>query len=304
MSENKNEYRDPFISVIIPVYNCPEGLRDTLQSLVNQDFPKGRYEILPVDNNSTDETPDVIGEFEKKYPGLVRGLAERDIQSSYAARNKGIKNAKGEVLVFIDADMWTEEDFLKVVADSFEEREEKYVGFDVEIVVEDSNLVSEYNKLTGFQIERHMKENYYAGAGNIAVSKKIFEEVGLFDYNLISSGDSEFGKRVYGNGFKMEYRGDTKLYHPARNSLLSIIKKWFRIGRGNYQLTENHTDKFPSTERSVFNPKYLLPEHPDNFSKMVIGWDELRFTKKLNFYLMKWFYRIFKHFGYVYEKSR
>lgn len=72
------------ISVIIPVYNDAEGLRDTLESLVDQEFD-GDYEILPVDNNSADNTGEVIEEFERNYPKLVRGLEENEIQSSYAA---------------------------------------------------------------------------------------------------------------------------------------------------------------------------------------------------------------------------
>lgn len=105
----EKESKLPEISIIIPVYNDPVGLTNTINSLVKQDF-KGKYEILIVDNGSDDNTPEIIQKFEKKYSNLVEGFKENEIQSSYAARNKGIKKSRGEILVFIDADMWADRD--------------------------------------------------------------------------------------------------------------------------------------------------------------------------------------------------
>ena len=100
------------VSVVIPVYNDPSGLQDTLESLVAQNFPKDQYEIIVVDNGSTDKTLDVAKMHADKYPQLVKYVIEDNIQSSYAARNKGIIVAKGELISFIDADMTVREEWL------------------------------------------------------------------------------------------------------------------------------------------------------------------------------------------------
>ena len=89
---------NPFVSVIVPVYNDPEGIRDCLTALSEQSYPDDRYEVIVVDNGSTDSTRSVISEF----PVTFR--IEDEIQGSYAARNTGIANAHGDVFGFVDAD--------------------------------------------------------------------------------------------------------------------------------------------------------------------------------------------------------
>ena len=165
------------ISVIIPVYNDPEGLRDTLESLVDQDFD-GEYEVLVVDNNSTDCTGEVIGEFEESYPDLVRGLEEDDIQSSYAARNKGVEESEGSVLCFVDADMWVDSDWLSSVNRFMDESGADYVGCNVETVRNSDSFASLYNSLKAFDVERYLENEHYAPTCCLVVRKRVFDEVG------------------------------------------------------------------------------------------------------------------------------
>ena len=77
-------------------------MNKVLASLVEQDFPKEQYEIIVADNRSTDKSLDVAQEYTKNYPYLVKYVIEDKIQSSYAARNKGINTAKGSILAFTD----------------------------------------------------------------------------------------------------------------------------------------------------------------------------------------------------------
>lgn len=74
------------ISVIIPVYNDPAGLQDTLQSLVIQESP-GKFEIIVADNGLTDGTVQVAEKYCSRHEGLIKIVVEDNIQSSYAARN-------------------------------------------------------------------------------------------------------------------------------------------------------------------------------------------------------------------------
>lgn len=76
----------PCVSVIVPVYNDPTGIRDTLTALTKQTYPTERVNILPIDNGSTDETRDVIRQFEREHENVTL-VVEDEIQGSYAARN-------------------------------------------------------------------------------------------------------------------------------------------------------------------------------------------------------------------------
>lgn len=291
----------PLISVIIPVYNDIEGIVRTLNSLLKQTYPKELYEIIVVDNNSSDDTPKIIQRYMEKYPSFIIGLSENEIQSSYAARNKAITHSKGDVLAFIDSDMWVEKKWLTNIAEIFNDKKPKYVGFNVKNIITRRTIPSVYDKITGFPIEFYMKKYKFAGAGCIAVSRKIFDEIGMFNHRMISAGDDEFGNRVFKKGYTFIYKKDIKMYHPARDSLVSLIKKWYRIGRGSFQLDRIHSVKRSKFKNFLLNPIYFfLP--PSKWERNTIRKSRESSFIKIVFFLMGWLKNIIFRLGYIYEK--
>ena len=102
MDKSKN----PLISVIIPVKNNPVGITLLLESLKKQTLSKNQFEIIVVDNGSTDHTREVIEQFSVK-------LFTKKTPGSYSARNLGIKKAKGRYVVFTDSDCITSPKWLE-----------------------------------------------------------------------------------------------------------------------------------------------------------------------------------------------
>ena len=98
-------------SIIVPVYNDPQRIQKLLYQLVNQSYDN--FEIIICDNGSTDSTLQIVQNYCTKYPDLVQIVSENKIQSSYAARNKGIKISKGEILAFTDSDCLPELNWLE-----------------------------------------------------------------------------------------------------------------------------------------------------------------------------------------------
>ena len=93
----------PFVSVIIPTYNRAERLRGTVESFVAQQYPSDRFEIILVDNASTDDTPAEIERLATEFP-RIRGLVENR-RGAHWARNAGATVSLGEILYFTDDDM-------------------------------------------------------------------------------------------------------------------------------------------------------------------------------------------------------
>ncbi len=113
------------LSVVIPTYNRAEVIRVCLASLAAQTFPQDRFEVLVVDDGSTDETPEVVRTFESHVP--VRALRLESNLGRAAARNRGIQQARGDVVVFVDSDVFPVPGFLEAHAE-IHARSDRAVG--------------------------------------------------------------------------------------------------------------------------------------------------------------------------------
>ncbi|OVE86422.1 glycosyltransferase [Natronolimnobius baerhuensis] len=230
------------VSIIVPVYNDPDGIAATLESIGPQLGPK--TELLVVDNGSTDRTPSVVAEYERKFDH-VELVVEDEIQSSYAARNTGARQSTGSVCAFVDADMTVPPDWLEQVRRTMATRDEHYVGCNVELTLPDEpTLPARYDHHTGFPVKQYISRQDFTPTCCLLVRREVFEDVGLFDHRLISGGDKEFGNRVVDAGYSIHFAENVTLYHPVRESLRALITKDHRVGRGLCQLQQYHPDRY------------------------------------------------------------
>lgn len=292
-------------SVIVPVYNDPIGLKDTLDSLVKQDFPENSFEIIIADNGSTDHTLSIINRFTRKYPETIRMVQEKQIRSSYAARNKGIRAARGLVICFIDADMSVKNDWLSNIKKFFNDNNLVYMGCKVEVILTKRTLSGLYNKMLAFPVEFYISELNFAPTCCLTVLKEIFSMVGLFNENLISGGDHEFGNRVSDAGHKMHFEPDLEMRHPARYTLKQLLKKSFRIGRGSKQMSFYYPERYNMGKTKIFNPRYFFPIKALLFFAWTMRkndlWSNLNCSDKLLIILIHWCCLLTHHLGYIYE---
>src|SRR5581483_1612769 len=175
----------PFASVIVPAFNAARTIGDTLEALLAQDYPSGRLEVIAVDNRSTDGTAAVMC----RYP--VRVEVERRMQSSYAARNTGLRTARGSVLLFTDADCLPEPGWARALVAALADEDAGAAAGRIE-PAEATTLVER------FQVEERVLDAAnaftrpplpFAQTANAAYRRTIFERVGLFDPTLVSGGD-------------------------------------------------------------------------------------------------------------------
>lgn len=131
------------LSIIVPVYNmATDGkLQFCMDSLVNQTLSKNDYEIIAVDDASTDCSLDILREYEKKYKALVKVIHYETNKRQGGAKNEGLKKARGEWIGFIDSDDWVTPDYYEKLLKKAEETGADMVGCDYSLVTEHTDRV-------------------------------------------------------------------------------------------------------------------------------------------------------------------
>lgn len=275
--------------VIVPVYNDPDGIQLTLNSLSAQTAASCR--VVVVDNGSTDETRDVA-ESQIRDEDEVELIVESEIQGSYAARIAGIKHSERDILGFIDADETVDDDWLETALKAMDEQDVDYLGCNVKLTLPEDTLVGRYNVRTGFPVKQYLENENYAPTCALLVRREVFEHVGLFDARLISGGDREFGERVHEAGYDQGYAEGAVVYHPARTRFESLAKKNFRVGRGFCQKQRYYPERYG-------NPG--IPPRPSGPGNNDEEDDELSLTTRLAFAFLSFAMLTCRGLGYYYE---
>jgi len=230
----------PFVSIIVPVYNAEKTIEKCIKSLLNQIYPKNKYEIIIVDNNSNDKTIEII----KKY--LVKILKKTKIQSSYAARNKGIKNAKGEILAFTDADCIADKNWLKNGIKGFANKNVGCVAGEIKSS-NPENYIEEYladkKELSQLKISNEFPLPYPKTA-NAFYKKEVFDKIGLFEEKWISGGDADLAWRMQlETNYKIKFAPNSIVYHKHRSTIKSMFGQCIKWGIGSSLLQKKYPNK-------------------------------------------------------------
>ena len=240
-------------SIIVPVYNNPADLRKCIESLKALDYPAQKYEIIVVDNNSTDGTAAVAREMG------VTCLSETRFQSSYAARNTGIKAAKGTFIAFTDSDCVADKDWLKAIdAVSDDEGAGCFAGeilsvpptTTVERFSDKIGLLRQKGPLSGW----HFKP--YAQTANAVYRKSVFDQIGLFDPTTNSGGDAAIAWRMLDQTpYTIRFVPEAIVYHHHRTSVPDLYSQFRRYGGGKMSWALSQHDyqppAIPALEKDV-----------------------------------------------------
>ncbi|MEI6331181.1 MAG: glycosyltransferase family A protein [Pseudanabaena sp. ELA645] len=170
-----------FVSVIIPVYNDSEPLKICLEALENQTYPKDLYEVIVVDNGS-DATQDIkrlVSHFDQAETFY------ESFPSSYAARNKGLQKAKGQIIAFTDADCIPDPNWIQNgVRNLLQVPNCGLVAGKIDIFFRDSHrptAIELYESIIDFDQEYFLKNSCFGMTANIFTFKEVIENVGDFN---------------------------------------------------------------------------------------------------------------------------
>jgi glycosyltransferase involved in cell wall biosynthesis len=257
------------ITVILCTFNRRQSLAETLESIVASRLPNGvEWDVLVVDNNSTDNTRKVAEDFSRRYPRRFRYVFEPKPGKSFAL-NTGIGEARGNVLAFVDDDVIVDPDWLQGLTAAL--RDDEWAGTGGRTLPAETLSTPSWFSLdlagalcAYFDLGDVPCELDRAPYGaNMAFRKEMFEKYGLFRTDLGPSPnpeiprpneDTEFGRRLMSAGERLRYEPSAIVRHPIPKDRLRkqyFLAWWFDHGRAQSRVKGNGA-------RVWGIPRYLL----------------------------------------------
>ena len=225
-----------FLSVIICTYNRDKHIRRALESLARQNYDRSAYEIIVVDNNSTDKTSEIIHQFKQEHPEYNIVLTEEKQQGLSFARNKGLALAKGDYVSYIDDDGIAREDYVRQIKQYVEQfptdvafggkvlpkyekgKEPAWMSSYIERII---SIVDLGDKV------KVLKKIYPVGC-NMFFKKSVLEEIGGFNTALkLRADDKYIFFKIREAGYRVLYLPNVVVWHfidDFRNSLVYVKK--------------------------------------------------------------------------------
>ena len=245
----------PACSVIVPTYRRPTQLVRCLEALSRLDYPRGRYEVIVVDDGGSIAAADLTTAFHDR---LRLVLLTQPHGGPAAARNLGAAHAEGELLLFTDDDCMPDPRWLQVLARRFVEAPERATGGHT-VNVLDGNLYASTSQLIidvgyahnncGTDTARFFTTN------NLAVPAADFRQVGGFDPSFRTSEDREFCTRWIDHGLRLDFEPSAVVNHAHDLSFRTFCRQHFAYGRGALRY---HTKQARRANRVRIEPAYYL----------------------------------------------
>ncbi len=295
----------PQYSIVIPTYNRARFLLKTLDSVCNQTIPPEKYEILVINDGSTDDTEETISNLKSQILKPEIRYFKIENGGPAKARNKGIKESRGEIIFFTDDDCVVPPDWMATLLDGYKRHPEvvgaggwykysnkssknkyfqKYIDFNIN---KNNEIFEVENKTNIFDF------NWAGNTANMSYKKAVLEEIRGFDENLYFAGavDWELKKNVQRRGYYLLYI-PLIVNHLKIFNFINFFKKSFNQGRGRYYMFLKYPDLFLNYDVDFFKFFKRLIIYALNDTKFFFAY----FTKTLGLFLGRCYAKHIKPF--------
>lgn len=247
------------ISAIISTYNREKYLPKLFNSISNQEYED--VEILVVDNNSPGNTKELTHSFQKANKQLNIHYYLETQQGLSFGRNRGIKEAKGDIIIFLDDDAFLSKTYFKTIAHCFNNYPDA-MAIGSKILLEYESTIPKWenpylNSLLGYfnlgENSKYFSKKKYPRGSNMCFRSKVFKQIGMFNTELGRIGNELGGGeekdlffRMYQQGLKALYIPDAIIYHTVpkeRTTYQFIRKQALGTGESEYLRIKNKGPK-------------------------------------------------------------
>lgn len=266
----------PLISVIVPVYNQVETLGRSLKSLQLLDYPASNFEIIVIDNGCTDGSSEIL----RRENGIR--LINELRRGAYAARNAGLRFAKGEIVAFTDPDCLVEPNWLTEISAAFYDPGTR-------VLLGNRRPAKDYGAVALLADYESQKDEYvlssidalkyYGYTNNMAVRKEVFAAIGVFP-EVLRGGDTVFVQKVverFGCG-SVNFNPSMKVCHLEIDAIAPYMEKVFIYGRSHQRNQAmikssplSYRDRLNIYKRTIAGRKLKFPAAIALFALLTAG---------------------------------
>jgi succinoglycan biosynthesis protein ExoA len=244
-----------YLSVVIPVRNEERFIADTLLSLINQEYPRNRFELLVVDGQSSDRTRDVVERIIRENHGVAISLLDNPGILSSSARNIGIRAARGKLISVIDGHVSIPDRFLFQNMERLKEANgalclSRPAPLDVPglnggkpywLAIARKSWLGHSTKSFIYSKYEGFVDPMSAG---FAYDRSVFDKVGYFDESFDAAEDVEFHYRLKQAGILAYTAPELLIYSYPRESVAALFRQQIRYGEGRARLVKKHPEAF------------------------------------------------------------
>jgi len=229
------------VTIIVPVYNGERTIAKCLDSLVHQDYEPALFDIVVVENGSTDQSKSII----EQFPVI---LVQCEKKGPAYARNFGAKYSQADILAFTDADCIADPNWLRELVKPYSQNQDiAGCGGRIEAAIDQYSTVEEQ-----FCQKKNLLCNYLSGSheylphlytANASYRKAIFDLVGGFNSNLLTAEDVDLSWRVQLiSGKQLEYVDQAIIYHHHRSTRKALARQYRQYGFGEILIDTLYRD--------------------------------------------------------------
>lgn len=213
------------VSVIVPAYNARNTIRQCIEALLSQKYPRENYEVIVIDDGSADGTADAV----KAYP--VKYMYQTN-KGPATARNAGAREAQGEIILFTDSDCVPSDNWIAEMIKPFEDKE--VVAVKGGYKTRQKSMVARFAQLEfeeRFEMLKKVESIDMVDTYSAGYRKEIFLQMGGFDpyFPVANNEDTELSYRMSKLGYKMVFNPDAVVYHlnhPSSIRRYTKLKFW------------------------------------------------------------------------------
>lgn len=244
----------PFVSVVVPARNESLWIEGCVRGVFKQDYPADKLELIVVDGCSTDNTRGLLEVIARQDPRLR--ILDNPAGIVPSSLNLAIRESRGDIIVRVDVHTQLASDYLDRVVDVLERTAADNAG---------GPMVSLGGGVFGDAVARAMASRFGVGASFHFASeetetdtvymgawpRRVFEEQGLFDEELVRNQDDEFNYRLRGQGGRIVLSPDIKSWYQNRQTWRSLATQFFQYGTWKVRVLQKH--------RAQMNLRHLVP---------------------------------------------